>query len=75
MQKNSYSNIHRHVEIKDVQSCTLNFATSAGAVNRFAPTKVAKFKVRDCRLETRNLTVNRFHSVYCQAPSSGPCPG
>ena len=33
-----------------VQSRTLNFATSAGAMNRFAPTKVAKFKVRDCTL-------------------------
>ena len=30
-------------------SLTLNFATSAGAMNRFKPTKVAKFKVHDCR--------------------------
>ena len=34
--------------LKEIQSRTLNFATSAGAMNRFAPTKVAKFKVRDC---------------------------
>ena len=31
-----------------IQSRTLNFAISAGAMNRFAPTKVAKFNVRDC---------------------------
>ena len=38
----------------DIQSRTLNFATSAGAMNRFAPTKVAKFKVRDC---TRSFVI------------------
>ena len=31
-----------------LQSRTLNFATSAGAMNRFALTKVPKFKLRDC---------------------------
>ena len=31
-----------------IQWRTLNFATSAGAMNRFAPTKVAKFNVRHC---------------------------
>ena len=33
-----------------IQSRTLNFAISAGAMNRFAPTKVARFNVRDCTL-------------------------
>ena len=32
-----------------IQSRNLNFVTSASAMNRFAPTKVTKFKVRDCR--------------------------
>ena len=32
-----------------IQSRNLNFVTSAGAMNRFAPTKVTKFKLRDCR--------------------------
>ena len=36
------------LHVVNLQSRTLNFATSAGAMNRFAPTKVAKFNVRDC---------------------------
>ena len=53
---------HRTSDIQVIiQSRTLNFATSAGAMNRFAPTKVAKFKVRDCI----NFDSNKTETFKC----------
>ena len=48
--KNGLEMLLRILSANTVQSRTLNFATSAGAMNRFAPTKVAKFNVRHCRI-------------------------
>ena len=46
-----------------LQSRNLNFATSAGAMNRFAPTKVAKFKLRDCRSSPLPLHKQKWQTL------------